>query len=70
MASVQPNGEARLRVTTVTRKWSDGANVGELIGGFDQEAAAVALARLVGWKVRRGEELSALTPPLDAGRRV
>jgi len=54
-----PNGEQRLRVTTITRKWSDGASIGELIGGFDQEAAAVAMARLVSWRMETEEEFDA-----------
>jgi protein transport protein SEC23 len=54
-----PSGETRLRVTTVTRKWSDGMHVGELIGGFDQEAAAVVTARYVGWKMEMEEDFDA-----------
>jgi hypothetical protein len=34
------NGETRLRVTTTTRRWTDGANVNDIAAGFDQEAGA------------------------------
>lgn len=35
------SGALRCRVTTATRFWTDGANSADLLGGFDQEAAAV-----------------------------
>ncbi|BBN68938.1 Sec23/Sec24 protein transport family protein, partial [Prunus dulcis] len=51
-ATVQPtsnhyqhsSGQMRLRVTTLSRRW-------DLIAGFDQEAAAVVMARLVSFKM-------------------
>ena len=46
-----PNGEVRLRVTTLTRAWTDGSNTQHITAGFDQEAAAVVLARLATHKV-------------------
>jgi len=43
-------GALRCRVTTLTRFWTDGANTADLLGGFDQEAAAVVRARGgLGW---------------------
>ncbi|CAK9204791.1 unnamed protein product [Sphagnum troendelagicum] len=40
-------GEMRLRATTLTRRWAEGAaSTEELVAGFDQEAAAVTMARL------------------------
>ncbi|CAL5347802.1 unnamed protein product [Camellia sinensis] len=42
-----PDGQTRMRVTTISRRWVDSA-VGseELVQGFDQETAAVVMARL------------------------
>ncbi|KAF5181425.1 transport protein SEC23 [Thalictrum thalictroides] len=46
------NGQMRLRVTTLSRRWIAGpGSVQELIAGFDQEAAAVVMARLVSFKM-------------------
>ncbi|KAA8548337.1 hypothetical protein F0562_000021 [Nyssa sinensis] len=47
-----PEGQTRLRVTTITRRWIDSA-VGseELVQGFDQETAAVVMARLTSYKM-------------------
>ena len=52
-------GEWRTRVTTVTRRWTDGASVAELGQGFDQEAAAVLVARLCSWKMEQEEDFDA-----------
>ncbi|KFM28481.1 Protein transport protein SEC23 [Auxenochlorella protothecoides] len=49
-------GAPRTRVTTVSRRWTDGANVGELMQGFDQEAAAVLLARLAAHKMEAEDD--------------
>ncbi|RRT78159.1 hypothetical protein B296_00005782 [Ensete ventricosum] len=46
-----PKGQMRLRVTTITRRWVDGSNTEELVEGFDQETAAVVLARYVSLKM-------------------
>ncbi|RZC56346.1 hypothetical protein C5167_015200 [Papaver somniferum] len=52
-----PEGQQRLRVTTVARKWVDStANPEELLEGFDQETAAVVMARLTSLKME--EELT------------
>lgn len=41
------SGQRRIRVTTVARNWADSvAQPGHLAGGFDQEAAAVLMARM------------------------
>ncbi|XP_065030480.1 protein transport protein SEC23 B-like [Musa acuminata AAA Group] len=45
-----PEGQMRLRVTTITRAWVDGSNTEELVGGFDQETTAVVLARYISLK--------------------
>ncbi|VAI18390.1 unnamed protein product [Triticum turgidum subsp. durum] len=45
-------GQMRLRTTTISRQWASGAaTVQELIDGFDQEAAAAVVARLVSFKM-------------------
>ncbi|VAI33124.1 unnamed protein product [Triticum turgidum subsp. durum] len=45
-------GQMRLRTTTISRQWASGsASVQELIDGFDQEAAAAVVARLVSFKM-------------------
>ncbi|XP_010934372.2 protein transport protein SEC23 E [Elaeis guineensis] len=55
-----PEGQMRLRVTTVTRRWVDGsANTEELVEGFDQETAAVVLARYISLKMEMEEEFDA-----------
>jgi len=41
-----PRGEFRLRVTTLAHAYTDTANLGEVAQGFDQEAAAVLMARI------------------------
>ncbi|WOL04553.1 hypothetical protein Cni_G13274 [Canna indica] len=54
-----PEGQMRLRVTTVTRRWVDGSNTEELVEGFDQETAAVVLARYISLKMEMEEEFDA-----------
>jgi len=39
--------------------WTDGSNVNNLISGFDQEAAAVIIARLASHKMETEEEFDA-----------
>ncbi|GKV06204.1 hypothetical protein SLEP1_g18117 [Rubroshorea leprosula] len=46
------SGEMRLRVTTLSRRWVAGpGSIQDLIAGFDQEAAAAVMARLVSFKM-------------------
>lgn len=46
------SGQMRLRVTTLSRRWVAGpGSTQDLIAGFDQEAAAVVMARLVSFKM-------------------
>lgn len=54
-----PSGERRCRVTTVTRRWTEGKNLPDLAAGFDQEAAAVAVARLSSFKMEMQDEFDA-----------
>lgn len=51
------NGQMRLRVTTLSRRWVAGpGSMQDLIAGFDQEAAAAVLARLVSFKMETEAE--------------
>lgn len=46
------DGNMRLRATTISRRWVAGAGtVQDLMAGFDQEAAAAVMARLVSFKM-------------------
>ncbi|KNA17655.1 hypothetical protein SOVF_077960 [Spinacia oleracea] len=51
------SGRMRLRITTLSRRWIAGpGSTQELIAGFDQEAAAVTMARLVSFKMENEVE--------------
>lgn len=39
--------------------WVEGSNQGDLIQGFDQEAAAVLMGRVVSWKMEEEEDFDA-----------
>ncbi|KAL7219760.1 hypothetical protein ACSBR2_012761 [Camellia fascicularis] len=55
-----PDGQTRLRVTTISRRWIDSAaSSEELVQGFDQEAAAVVMARLTSHKMEIEEGFDA-----------
>ncbi|XP_010532717.1 PREDICTED: protein transport protein SEC23-like isoform X4 [Tarenaya hassleriana] len=55
-----PEGQTLLRVTTVTRQWVDTAlSSEELVQGFDQETAAVVMARLASLKMETEEGFDA-----------
>ncbi|XP_010527425.1 PREDICTED: protein transport protein SEC23-like isoform X2 [Tarenaya hassleriana] len=55
-----PEGQSLLRVTTVTRQWVDTAvSSEELVQGFDQETAAVIMARLASLKMEMEEGFDA-----------
>ncbi|XP_054806066.1 protein transport protein SEC23 E-like isoform X1 [Prosopis cineraria] len=55
-----PDGQLALRVTTVTRRWVDNAvNSEELVEGFDQETAAVVMARYASLKMEMEEAFDA-----------
>lgn len=48
------SGQRRVRVTTVARNWGDAAvNLHHISAGFDQEAAAVVMARLVVYRAEQ-----------------
>ncbi|KAH1097491.1 hypothetical protein J1N35_014412 [Gossypium stocksii] len=55
-----PEGKTLIRVTTVTRQWVDiSVSTEELIHGFDQETAAVVMARITSLKMETEEGLDA-----------
>ncbi|WCJ27533.1 Sec23/Sec24 protein transport family protein [Euphorbia peplus] len=55
-----PEGQTLLRVTTVTRRWIDSAvSTEDLVQGFDQETAAVVMARLTSLKMETEEGFDA-----------
>ncbi|CAH9080693.1 unnamed protein product [Cuscuta europaea] len=54
------DGQTKLRVTTISRRWVDTAvNSEELIQSFDQETAAVVMARLASYKMEMEEGFDA-----------
>ncbi|GAV58984.1 Gelsolin domain-containing protein/zf-Sec23_Sec24 domain-containing protein/Sec23_trunk domain-containing protein/Sec23_helical domain-containing protein/Sec23_BS domain-containing protein [Cephalotus follicularis] len=55
-----PEGKMFLRVTTITRRWIDSSvSSEELVQGFDQETAAVVMARLTSFKMETEEGFDA-----------
>ncbi|KAL8106124.1 protein transport protein SEC23 E-like [Apium graveolens] len=55
-----PDCQQRLRVTTITKRWTDGVIGSEdLVQGFDQETAAVVIARLTSHKMEMEEGFDA-----------
>ncbi|XP_047148015.1 protein transport protein SEC23-like, partial [Vigna umbellata] len=55
-----PSGQSVLRVTTVTRRWVDSTvSSEELVQGFDQETAAVVMARFASLKMESEETFDA-----------
>lgn len=49
------SGQRRLRVCTIARRWCDAAQIQDLSAAFDQEAAAVIMARLSVFKTEHEE---------------
>nr|XP_027081303.1 protein transport protein SEC23-like [Coffea arabica] len=55
-----PEGQSLLRVTTVTKRWADSAlGTEELVQGFDQETAAVIVARFASYKMENEDGFDA-----------
>jgi len=51
------SGQRRVRVTTVARNWADPATaLPHIAASFDQEAAAVLMARMAAWRAETTEE--------------
>lgn len=52
-----PSGQKRVRVTTIARNWADAsANLVHISAGFDQEAAAVLMARLACFRAQSEDD--------------
>jgi protein transport protein SEC23 len=49
------SGQYRLRVTTLARPWAEASQISEIARGFDQEAAAVLMARIASHKTQTEE---------------
>eukprot|EP00928_Gymnodinium_smaydae_P045645 TRINITY_DN30397_c0_g3_i1.p1 TRINITY_DN30397_c0_g3~~TRINITY_DN30397_c0_g3_i1.p1 ORF type:complete len:758 (+),score=148.71 TRINITY_DN30397_c0_g3_i1:98-2371(+) len=58
-AYLHPSGRKRLRVTTVSHRYTD-SNMTDIATGFDQEAAAIILARYAVWKTENEDPLDVL----------
>merc|ERR1719291_68804 len=56
---LHPSGRKRLRVTTVSHRYTD-ANMADIVTGFDQEAAAVLMARYAVFKTENEEPTDVL----------
>jgi protein transport protein SEC23 len=53
------DGSWRRRITTLSRRWVSGQSAHEVLLGFDQEAAAVMMARYCTWKMETEEDFDA-----------
>jgi protein transport protein SEC23 len=56
---LHPSGRKRLRITTVSHRYTD-ASMSDIATGFDQEAAAIILARYAVWKTENEDPLDVL----------
>lgn len=54
------SGQHRVRVTTVAGHWTSGENVPQIAAGFDQEAAAVLMARMAVYKTENEDSFDIL----------
>uniref|UniRef100_A0A7S0P3C0 Protein transport protein SEC23 n=1 Tax=Calcidiscus leptoporus TaxID=127549 RepID=A0A7S0P3C0_9EUKA len=54
------SGQYRLRVTTVAHSWANTSQLGDVARGFDQEAAAVLMARIASHKTQTEEAFDIL----------
>eukprot|EP00927_Polykrikos_kofoidii_P036774 TRINITY_DN3102_c0_g1_i9.p1 TRINITY_DN3102_c0_g1~~TRINITY_DN3102_c0_g1_i9.p1 ORF type:complete len:756 (-),score=139.69 TRINITY_DN3102_c0_g1_i9:88-2355(-) len=54
-----PSGRKRLRVTTVSHRYTD-ASMSDIATGFDQQAAAILLGRYAVWKTENEDHLDVL----------
>ena len=54
------NGEIRLRVMTVARRWAESSAAHEIVAGFDQEASALLMARVSTFRVEHEETFDLL----------
>ena len=54
------NGEIRLRVMTVARRWAETSSSHDVVSGFDQEAAALLVARVSTFRIEHEETFDLL----------
>ena len=54
------DGTIRLRVTTLARRWVESSSAPEIVGGFDQEACAVLMARIATFRTENEESFDLL----------
>ena len=54
------SGQYRLRVTTLSHTWADTTQLADIARGFDQEAAAVLMARIAAHKTQTEEAFDIL----------
>ena len=54
------NGEIRLRVMTVARRWAESSAAPDIVAGFDQEATALLMARVSTFRVEHEETFDLL----------
>lgn len=57
---LHPSGQHRMRVTTTAGRWTSGDNIPEIAAGFDQEAAAVLMARMAVYKTENEDSFDIL----------
>ena len=56
LCTLAADGGDAMRVITTSRRWTEGQNLNDIAAGFDQEAAAVLVARQLSWKMETEEE--------------
>lgn len=54
------SGQHRVRVTTTAGRWTSGDNIPDIAAGFDQEAAAVLMARMAVYKTENEDSFDIL----------
>lgn len=57
---IHASGQHRMRVTTTAGRWTSGENIEAIAAGFDQEAAAVLMARMAVYKTENEESFDIL----------
>jgi len=57
---IHASGQHRMRVSTIAGRWTSGENIAEIAAGFDQEAAAVLMARMAVYKTENEEAFDIL----------
>lgn len=57
---IHASGQHRMRVTTTAGRWTSGDNIPEISAGFDQDAAAVLMARMAVYKTENEDSFDIL----------